>query len=310
MAGLAAIVMTLVSCSVPGIRQTERADLGSPVLNSFALEGRRTQETRDFLRENGGAFFDRNSETTLALARREFSDSPTIENSLVLAELLSDRGGKLAPTDPLAAAGFFLGAAEVSLETALRTNDDQLREIYNYSCGRLTMLLYENQVDLSRDQTIEGPEKSWTLKAYRPGSGMIPVGAADEVWATNSLKLKGFEEQDRITREGFGASMVGHRNGTPERIAESPFLASVGMSMPASVTFDFSSDGRSVEVAIHDGLLRDKAVIGGKVVPLEVDLTAPLATLASHVPDHQVGFKGMLNPEKGSEEAGLFEISL
>ncbi|MEM6277846.1 MAG: alpha/beta fold hydrolase [Verrucomicrobiota bacterium] len=298
----------LGSCSVPGIRQMENPDLGTPRLNAFAQPQRTIPETRAFLRASGEGLGTKNSRETLMAARQEFREDPSEEHALVLAELLSDRGEKLAEKDALSAAGYFLGAAEVALPVALQKESDVLREIYNFCCGRVAMLLYENRVDLSRDQTIKGPEKDWVLNAYRHRPGLIPQHAADEVWATSHLKLKGFEKEERIVQEGYGASMVGHRFGTPDRVATTPFLASVGMSLPASVTFDFSGDGNRVELAVYDALLRDEGILGGQIVPLSIDYTAPLATLASHVPDHQAGFKGMLNPDRDALESGLFEI--
>ncbi|MEM7699043.1 MAG: hypothetical protein AAF236_11630 [Verrucomicrobiota bacterium] len=307
-AGLANVLLLLTACSVPGIRLQDHADLGTPELNAFALPQRSTPETREFLREEGFVRLAKTRDQVIEVARKHFDEEPSAKSAVVLSELLCDRAGKLTGSDPIRAIGLYLSAAEMSLRFALSEDNDRLRRIYNFSCGRVAMLIYESQLDLSRDLTIEGPQKDWTLKAYRQRPGLIQQYAADVAWATDTLKLKGFDDIEREVQEGFGASMVGHRFGTSERKESSPFLASVGMSLPASVILDFPDQNGSVELAVYDALLVDRAKVGGVSVPLNIDFTAPLATLASHIPDHQAGIKGMLNPDRESIESGLFEV--
>lgn len=87
-----------------------------------------------------------------------------------------------------------------------------------------------------------------------------------------------------------------------------PFLATAGMSLPVSAVLNFSGGSGDAELVLYDGMVTDTVQVGGRTLPLAIDFTAPLVTLYNYTPKGNVGFQGMLHPEKYASSSALVQF--
>ncbi|MEM8954054.1 MAG: hypothetical protein AAGD22_07895 [Verrucomicrobiota bacterium] len=300
----------LSSCASPKVKETRLPKLESPDLIALANSEKLTDGTKRFLiQKNLLEAYRANPEQTIIALQSEPSSSSSPAARVALAEMCGDTGEVIATTNPSKAAGFFISAANFALPVAQQSSNNELAlKSYNWATARAARTLFDSGHDWSQPADIPGPGKTWRLDPIASGPGYLDPARADSLWYSANLQLKGFDDFPRKIRPGFGAAMIGHQGYTPERAAENPFLAPVGMSLPATATLDFRPDGKSVRLAFHDSMIKEKAQLGGRTVTLRSDFTAPLATLYSYQPKHNVGFAGMLHPDKYEDRMGLFEL--
>lgn len=199
--------------------------------------------------------------------------------------------------------------------------DAQARDVavlYNGSCERLLRLLLKDSSTPFRPGSLcrfEG--ESATLTAYcRVASGSW---APEEI---ESFELAADREVEELSfdcrRAGLGVPLVAKRRADaaverPEEIyyptglqfPATAFLrpnpaAPLGSIPPLDPDADDETDGAVAILEIYDPLVSSFATVGDRAVPLECDLTTPLASyLAS---PNQLAFskgqKGLLDPEK------------
>jgi hypothetical protein len=306
--GLAATVL-LASCAAPKVKELPRPVYDSPVLNALVDPAKLTPESQRYLQEQNLLQVYRSDPALAAnTLRTRINAGAPPQASLALAEVYANTGDSLDSDALVEATGYHLAAAELTLPLALNSNNQIALDAYNFSCSRTAQLLFELRSGGSAaTTTIPGPEKTYRIRRTL-GKGYIDPSFPDEVWNAAALKLKGFDDLPRNIRPGFGAAMVGHRDGTAERKAMDAFLPVVGMSQPAAVTLDFKDNGTTVDLAIHDVMIKEKGTLGGQTVTLHADFTAPLATLFNYTPSHKVGWEGLLHPERYADMSGIFQF--
>ena len=199
--------------------------------------------------------------------------------------------------------------------------DAQARDVavlYNGSCERLLRLLLKDSSTPFRPGSLcRFRGESTTLTAYcRVASGSW---APEEI---ESFELAADREVEELSfdcrRAGLGVPLVAKRRADaaverPEEIyyptglqfPATAFLrpnpaAPLGSIPPLDPDADDETDGAVAILEIYDPLVSSFATVGDRAVPLECDLTTPLASyLAS---PNQLAFskgqKGLLNPEK------------
>ena len=199
--------------------------------------------------------------------------------------------------------------------------DAQARDVallYNGSCERLLrLLLKESSTPFRPGSLCRFRGESATLTAYcRVASGSW---APEEI---ESFELAADREVEELSfdcrRAGLGVPLVVRRRADaaverPEEIyyptglqfPATAFLrpnptAPLGSIPPLDPDADDETDGAVAILEIHDPLVSSFATVGDRAVPLECDLTTPLASyLAS---PNQLAFskgqKGLLDPEK------------
>lgn len=118
---------------------------------------------------------------------------------------------------------------------------------------------------------------------------------------------------ERITREGWGAPLVGIRDQTPERAAELKYFPKRGMHTPATLTMDSLHDindaGTKVTRAtfsIRNPMLEQSITIGKRTFPVEADFSAPMAVVLNKQSEALLGLKGFFDANARSEVAGLY----
>ncbi|MEM7145357.1 MAG: hypothetical protein AAF591_09490 [Verrucomicrobiota bacterium] len=301
--------VVLASCASPKVKETKLPKLESAELVALANPSKLTDGTKRFLIQKNllEAYRSSPEQTIITL-----QDQPGISTNpgarLALAEMCGDVGEQLAETNPAKAAGYFVSAANFALPVAQNSNNQLALKSYNWATARAARILFDARHDWSKPAALPGPGKTWRLTTTTSGTGYLDPNRADTLWYSANLQLKGFDDFPRKIRPGFGAAMIGHRNSTPERSAENPFLSPVGLSLPATATLDFRGGGQNAQLAFHDSMIKETTQLGGRTVTLRSDFTAPLATLYSYQPKHNVGFAGMLHPDKYEDRMGLFEL--
>lgn len=311
---MALAILLLSSCSsVPIVKE-----LRVPILNSafagellhpkkFTKQTHALLEARNLLQDAR----DKPAEVVIVL-QRSLGDDPSLQVRLALVEVCSDEGDSLAASEPMRAVGYHLAAAEAALPGALKGRDagkrDELRELYNFSCGRVADILFENGHDWSKVIEVEGPGQNYQLRCKTSGKGLVSPSYFDQFWAARNLEIKGLDRLKRTTRTGFGEMMVGHRDFREERKKNEPLLGASGLSIPVTVVIAPAGKNGVMEMSVYDDLIANEAQLEGETVALSADFTAPLAVLYNYKQKGNVGAKGFLHPDRYAEKMGIIQF--
>lgn len=311
---LAATIPFLGGCSTTGVKELRKPltdnSLAAEILNPRRL----SPETREILREEGLAAGQRKDrDAAITELDRRFRENPTPGYRVALAELCVNEGNTLArKSEPVDSVGYFLCAAEFAYPEVIGGKASPEREvltkIYNHSCSRVATILFEATVDKSRPgkRTISGPLHPYQLSLRDRGIGYFDPNYVDTIEAAEYLEVKGLNK--RNVTKGIGGALVGHRQQTPDREKEQPFLSHVGMGFPLTSLLRYSDSGNEVEVHLHDPAVRDHVRVDGRDFALSADFTAPLAYLLKYSLKGNSGFKGMLHPDEYASSSGLFQV--
>ncbi len=304
----------MASCSaVPHVKELKIPILNSAFVGKLINPKKFTAQTQALL-EKRELLLDarRNPSEVIITLRKSLHETPSTELRVALVEVCSNSGERAASGNPMEAVGYHLAAAEAALPGALKSGGedtrDELREMYNFSCGRAAKILFDNRHDWNQTIKVEGPGKVYQLRCRTSGKGFISPDFFDELWAANNLEFNGLDHLKRVIRPGFGEMMVGHRGRTEERLAKEPLLGGPGMSVPVTVTVAAVGKSGVMEMSFYDDLLMDKAQLAGESVELAADFTAPLALLYNYKQKGNIGAKGLLHPERYANRMGLIQF--
>jgi hypothetical protein len=310
---LTAPFLLLASCgSPPGVILRSNPLVDGSILRTLFHPDKLTPETQAYLKEQGilAAYRKDPSETILSLRGQLTESSPAIHR-LSLIELCMDQGDRLVTRKPLQAIGHHLAAAELALHAAnssqMSEHQKLFRSSYNHSAGQVARILFDTSHAWASTRALDGPGKSYRLRCRTRGPTLVDPRQFDQLTPAAYLEFKNVE-MERIRREGMGAPMVGHRDGTSERRQKNPLLPSVGMSLAVNATLDYSRGGSEVELAFHDLMITERTRLAGKSHPLAADLTAPLAILMNYKVERNIGWSGLLHPERYMERMGLYQL--
>ena len=299
------------SCASPGVKRLGQPMASSPLSGDWASPKRLTSGTRSILREKGlVSLYRKDPAAAIAKLRERLTSEGSTDERLAVAELCSDTGNHLAEQEPRAAVGYHLAAAELAFETALdvagsdKTNAP-LAEAYNHSVGKVAEILFDSGHSWNESATFDGPWKSYRLRCRNVGDSRFDPEGFDSFELADYIELKHYE-MERIRRDGIGAAMIAHRQGTPERRKKNPFLSPIGMTVPVNALIDFRSGGGEADLHLTDLLLKDETLIRGRRFPMASDLTLPLAVQVDYDVDRKAGFKAMTHPDDYLEHTGLY----
>jgi hypothetical protein len=232
----------LASCSsAPHVSERKSPILESLYLRQSINPAKLTEKTEEILKNEGLLHaYRKNPDDAIISLRRILSEKQAWEIRLALIEISSDAGEQLASGEPMKAVGYHLAATEVALPRGLKGNDNEAEktslEAYNFSCGRVAKILFENGHDWNEEIKIDEPGRNYHLRCRTSGKGLVSPAIFDELWATRNLTFKGLDHLKRVIRPGFGEMMVGHRGFKEERRTNEPFLSPAGMGLPLAVT--------------------------------------------------------------------------
>tara|TARA_R110000850_G_scaffold65358_4_gene146290 strand:+ start:1211 stop:3088 length:1878 start_codon:yes stop_codon:yes gene_type:complete len=312
-AGALAMALLTPSCSTPGIKYLNQPMADSPTNGALIHPGQLTPETQSALkREKLNVAFKRDPAKAISILRERMESGEATSQPLVLIELCSDAGDRLADQEPRAAVGYHLAAAELAFDDARGAvgsgkMDDPHVVAYNHSSGRVAKLLFDSGHSWGQRSVFKGPWKSYRFRLQSSGDSRIDPGDFDDIEDADYIEMKNYD-MERIRQDGVGAAMIAHRKGTPERREANPFLSPIGMTVPTNAILDFSRGGGDVELQLTDLLLNETTVIHGRKLPLSSDLTVPLAVQVDYDIDRAKGFRAMTHPANYLEHTGLYEL--
>lgn len=306
--------LLLVSCSDPMVKVLVKPIVATPVLDALLSPDKLTGDTKAYLKErNLYKTYQRDPDLVMLSLSREDRSAMSSVHRIALVELCSNAGDRAGVRDVNKAVGYHLAAADLSLAGALvsversKAETEELVVAYNHSVGRVAKLLFDTGHSWDRTASFNGLGKTYQLRSRLRGNGRMDPRFFDEMNTSGCLAFHKID-LDRKVSHGVGAAMVGHRKGTAARRKANPFLSAVGMTLPVNATLDFSNGGGQVELVFHDLTLNDKARLAGRSRPLAADWTAPLALLYNFKDSGDVGFKGMMRPDKYLDREGLYQL--
>jgi pimeloyl-ACP methyl ester carboxylesterase len=151
-----------------------------------------------------------------------------------------------------------------------------------------------------------------------PGGGeylLTGTRTASPVWnperydliPADQLDLHGSLIVRRVIRDGAGAALVAveERQLPPVPTIRRQFLPP---RIYAGVTAVADFHGRSCEIEFIDPLATETVNLGGRILPLRADFTAPIALGLSRERPDKIGFAAMLNPEKFAHTVRLIQV--
>ena len=186
-------------------------------------------------------------------------------------------------SDPRAAVGWYLRAADTASRAATESSNSQASEarlIYNSAAEEVTVLLWSNHELWNKGETIAFDSGLYQLH-FAAGS------RKDGTWDPSYFDLFRTQKQlhEKISRQtapinAWGGILVGvHKPPDPRRY----FLPRDGLACPVTAVLDFRPSGaadtrtREVTVLLYDPTRRSTVRLAGAQRPLAADFAAPLA---------------------------------
>lgn len=303
-------LVLLVSCASPGVKKRNRPIGEASTLSALLDQGRLSPESQAYLKKQGlHTGFRKDPEKLVASLSRHLSKESSAIGRMALIEVCSITADRVERRQPGKAVAYHLTAAEAAFEVGFEksTGSDKFLKSYNESTEEVVRILFDPEGPWDEDAVFEGPHKSYHIRIRKKGDGNIDPGFYDDIYPADYLEFVDIKFERHVS-DGVGGALVGYREGTADRRKKNPFLATVGMSLPVNATLDFSRGGTDVELVFHDLMVKDSIRLGGRILPLSADRTSPFAVFYNYAPKHNVGWEGMLHPEKYADKMGLFQL--
>jgi hypothetical protein len=248
---------------------------------------------------------DRHAAGALALPPESLAPEAILsEARLSLAE------ARKTHSDPRAALGWYLQAAERALRAASKSSSNQASEarlIYNSASQEVTVLLWSNHELWNKAETIAFDKGLYQLR-FAAGS------RKDGTWDSTYFDLFRTQRQvhEKITRQtapidAWGGVLVGVRKPPDPRRY---FLPRVGVACPVTAILDFRPSGaaatREATILLYDPTRRSTVRLAGAQRPLAADFAAPLAYYPE--PGLRLGIMAMMRPQNYEQRAGLYML--
>ncbi len=233
------------------------------------------------------------------------NEQNSAELRLAAAEIAIGAGVGEYDSASVSGMGYLLTAIEITgpglagPESQTRT---RIQAIFNQANADLASLVHQHQPGNGQSLKIDGPLKSYRLGVADSPAEITRMSYYDKMTPTSRMKVLGYKT-DNI-RTGVGGTLVGFREGTPERRLKEPFMPLTGYAVPLAATIRWS--GNTAQVVLHDVLDLEKVTLDGKTYPLAGDFTAAVATAAAATPSGNVGFIGLVRPEEEKDKEGLY----
>jgi pimeloyl-ACP methyl ester carboxylesterase len=202
--------------------------------------------------------------------------------------------------------------------------DDQHRstaEVYNASCEALIRSVRNRNRNFRLGHAIRMPLTNRVLQFEIPfESNQLDYEHLSEFELASDYRLKNLRNHHR--RSGLGVPIIaGRRSSQAEARVEQYYTK--GMSCAGTMILRFSddhfSDGitepdssppefHSCRLQLHDPRESDGFVVGETLLPLETDLSTPLASFLSNPDLKLLDTWGFLRPDRAHSVAGLYMV--
>lgn len=321
-----ALLLLLSGCASIGVRPVpirERADqFERTALNS----DRPSERTLRFLRQRDlEAFLAADPETMLMSLDKTIGQEHEREVVFVLAELCFWQA-KRSAGDPDKAAMFYRSSAIYAyrylFDGTLRPKlhiyhpySRQAMDFYNRSLAHC--LLYARKTGL---EYAKGKELPWLMGRIRLGDRRTDLSFAPEEVESYQLayeyEVRGLSPQQMHLGLGVPIAVVrrapqGHGEPVTER-----FLPKVRQTAAATLFLRLRPDtdpdrpnrqAYTADLEIYDPMRTDVLEVDGTPVPMEFDLTTPLALMLQNTPEPS-GLEGMMDPGAWEKLTGLYML--
>src|SRR6516164_2028731 len=225
---------------------------------------------------------------------------------------LSLAEARKAHSDPRAALGWYLLAADRALRAVSESSNNQANEarlIYNSASEEVTVLLWSHHELWNKAETIAFDKGLYQLR-FAAGS------RKDGTWDPTYFDLFRTQQQvhEKISRQtvpidAWGGILVGVRKPPDPRRY---FLPHVGVACPVTAILDFRPSGAAATrtseatIILYDPTRRSTVRLAGAQRPLAADFAAPLAYYPE--PGLRLGIMAMMRPQNYEQRAGLYML--
>jgi pimeloyl-ACP methyl ester carboxylesterase len=210
-----------------------------------------------------------------------------------------------AREQPLASLGDDLTAGKRSLSILeQRPSDSSAQSIYNFSVARAVENVERARIQpWQHEIDIVGPGSRFTLTTPKPADPDHDPSRYD-LFPTDTLKISGrfFKTSSRVS--GIGAPLVAVGRQENPQFRQQYKLRRI--YAPATAIIQFS--GQKADLKFVDPFQAERVALDKRNFPLAVDLSAPTAMLIARERPEQLGFAGVINPQKYADTARLTQL--
>jgi hypothetical protein len=333
--GRLAMLLLLVAglgLSAPGCAQryvSARKVPNSPLVDRLKLTSRKgprpsprtMQVLRRFSLEDQ---VDGDQRRLLARLQEHVTEEPTANNVYALAELSFLAGKRMESRDPRSALDLYGASVAHSyrflFDPRIRGQrspfDPQFRadcELYNGALEQCLRLVKDKgALSPGRSHTIESCDHTWEVTVVSRGKGWH-AGSFDDFEFASDYDVRGFRNQHRTYGLGVPLIAMRQRRGDGDPL-ESHYPP--GLNFPVTAFLRVLPDDappgagtcrkhRSV-LELYDPLMVSELTVAERRVPLESDLTTPLALFLDQGTLASLGTWGLLRPDESQKLRGLY----
>ncbi len=207
--------------------------------------------------------------------------------------------------DPLAALGGYITAAEVaSRQLQSNPKDEQARNDYNFSVGRIIATIRDAKLDpWTKPLSVPASGGAWVL-THKPDPRPQWNPALYTFTPVDQFDVHGTYVTERTTRPGLGAPTVAvARNLDPSAAARyAPPRIYYGVTTIARF------EGRRCVLAFEDPLAAETTRFQGRTVPMGADFTVPIAVMLAANDPKKMELARVLRPEKYAQTARVIAL--
>ena len=321
-----ALVLALGGCARIGVRPASLNDRAAMLERTALTSDRPSERTLRFLRQRDlEAFLAADPETMLTALDGEARTEHDREALFALAELCYVQAGR-NKSDPAKAAMFYMSSAVYAYsylfdDTFLPVLDvyhpysRQAMEFYNRSLSNVVLFARESAASYTK-----GKELPWLMGRVRLGERRSELAFTREEVESYHLayefEVRGLSPQQ--VRLGLGVPVaVVRRPPEGENLPPAErYIPQVRQTYAASLFLRLSPTGQKdkrgaivyeADLEIHDPMKTDFLEVVGRRIPLESDLTTPLAFMMQNSPEPS-GLEGMMNPAAWEKLTRLYML--
>ncbi|WP_169980055.1 esterase/lipase family protein [Tautonia rosea] len=294
-------VLGLVACQSPKIR--ERPFSNHPAIRS-------AEAGHGSLGEGFGPSDEASYHRLVAEVERPGGASAS--RLLALADFADRQGRRQIGSEPVAALSWFRDAAVYS-SFALANADEpllQARAVDRHNRAVEELLRCSGtgprNVDPAwRDRLDAEGIRVVTTQPNRAG---LPV---DELWITGDFRVRNLEHfgQDGLGVPLVAASVLSNRDGETDRFLPGQLkLPATAVVQPTGPLDHGAWRQQPVLLSLHNPIRESEIVVGNSVgtIALASDLTTPIAYQFLKAPGQEIGYGGLLRPDRLSTLPGIF----
>lgn len=236
------------------------------------------------------------------------------ELNYLAAEVVKNRDPRLASElylDSAESAWRYFSAPDTSGEQPDPKREEHrlTAEVYNASTeGLLRIAKSLGKVQLG--QSVVMPLTRRELHFEIPFSSPLLTGdQLGDFEFVSDFELKNLK--NRHTTSGLGVPIIAIRNPSPEpQVVEKYYTAGMSFAATLLVRFGDTNDAShsSISIQIFDPREAQETVIGGMLLPLETDVSTPLARYLSNPDITLLDTWAFLRPDRAQKVAGLYMV--